>query len=181
MPKIYGIRALNGSVYIYIGSTKHEVQKRFEEHLYQIKSDIHINKHFARKARKIGLDNLVVDVIEECPEDVRFVREHDLINDYLKNGHPLTNIRLAPWELEARTKYDEYELKPHHMKMIAYAAKHDLLRTGDKLHDLFAEALEQNARHIFNKHFDEFCQQYLEVVGQPYVSEEIDNEEACFH
>jgi hypothetical protein len=93
---IYGIRAKGAADPFYVGSSKQSAQTRFYGHLREIRNNKHKNPHFANKAKKIGLENIEVYEIERVTRESQFVREHEIINEYLVQGIYLTNIRLAP-------------------------------------------------------------------------------------
>ena len=93
---IYGLRGPNASRYFYIGSTRHAPEDRFSAHKSLARTGKHYNRHLMHTMRKIGIDTIACDVIETCPAAQQFEREHQLINEYLANGHSLTNIMLTP-------------------------------------------------------------------------------------
>lgn len=72
---IYGLRASNSSQFFYVGSTKRDLQWRLGKHKNHVISGLHRNPEFTRRAREIGLDNIVIELIEEVDQDQRFQRE----------------------------------------------------------------------------------------------------------
>lgn len=92
MGYVYGLRGKDDSQYFYIGTTKFSPEKRLKQHLYSVSTDANNNKHFVNKVRKIGMSNIVVDVIETCANSERFEREEFWIKKYLSDGIKLTNL-----------------------------------------------------------------------------------------
>lgn len=100
---IYGLRARDSKTYFYIGSTKFTAEYRLRQHLDYIRTGHQTNRHLAHTVRKIGPDNIVVDVIEEVSPEDRFEREKEIIEAYVRQGNELTNLiynGYAPYETE---------------------------------------------------------------------------------
>lgn len=95
MTHIYGLRAADSDTYFYIGSTKRLPKYRLKQHLTSIRMGKNGNGHLVRKVCLVGPENVVIDVIEECDDDVRFEREYFWIQHYLQNGVSLTNMVLS--------------------------------------------------------------------------------------
>lgn len=72
---IYGLKAKDATDYFYVGSTKRDLAWRLGKHKNHINSGLHRNPEFTRVAQEIGLDNLVIELIEEVEQDQRFQRE----------------------------------------------------------------------------------------------------------
>lgn len=71
---IYRItNTINGK--IYIGSTKHLVQKRWDRHKRYLRGNYHINRHLQNAWNKYGPDVFLFEVIEMCEPEVQFERE----------------------------------------------------------------------------------------------------------
>jgi len=91
MSVIYGLRAKDSDQYFYIGSTRHTANRRLSGHLSAIRHGTKRNRHFVNKANKVGLDNIVVDVLEETTREQQFEREKWWIQDMLAQGVNLVN------------------------------------------------------------------------------------------
>lgn len=89
---IYGLRASDSDVYFYIGSTKFAAEYRLQQHIDYIKCGRQTNRHLAHTMRKIGFENVVVEVIEEVAAEDRFDREREIVVDHLRRGVGLTNL-----------------------------------------------------------------------------------------
>ena len=59
---------------VYIGETIRTVEMRWKQHLQRAK-DKSRQEHLYRAMRKYGVENFVVEEIEECKDDIRFERE----------------------------------------------------------------------------------------------------------
>lgn len=94
MAIVYGLRAKDSSDYFYIGCTKRPLSVRFQQHIRDIKARRHLNNHLIHKANKIGLDNIIADVLEETTDADKFEREQYWIDKHIKDGVKLTNIVL---------------------------------------------------------------------------------------
>jgi len=93
---IYGFKTNDCEVF-YIGSTKNTKEYRFKQHIELIKNNSHYNKHLANKVKKLGIENVFAIELETVELDRQFTREHELIQQYTKNGIRLTNIVHTPW------------------------------------------------------------------------------------
>lgn len=98
---IYGLKTKDTD-YFYVGSTKHEPNHRLAQHLYNIRYNYTKNKHFRNKISQLGVENVVVEVIEKVVLDQRFIREYFWIEKIISDGTNLTNIIRS---------YDEYVCK----------------------------------------------------------------------
>lgn len=77
---VYQIRNLiNG--HLYIGSAKN-LCTRFRSHFARLRRNNHVNKHLQAAYNKYGADNFIFEVIEYCPEEVRFNIEQYWIDKY---------------------------------------------------------------------------------------------------
>lgn len=77
---IYGLRANDSEHFFYVGSTKRDLEWRLGKHKNHVISGLHRNPEFTRRAKEIGLDNIVIQLIEEVDQDQRFQRESYWIN-----------------------------------------------------------------------------------------------------
>lgn len=93
---IYGLRAASSNQYFYIGSTRQSLKDRFDGHKSLARTGKHYNRHLMHTMRQIGIEHVICEPIEACPVADQFQREHDLINQYLAEGHALTNLKLTP-------------------------------------------------------------------------------------
>jgi len=91
MAVVYGLRAKDSDQYFYVGCTKHTAERRLAGHLEAIRNKTMRNRHFVHKAKKIGLENIVADVLEETTEADRFSREEWWIKHLLASGAKLVN------------------------------------------------------------------------------------------
>lgn len=92
MAFIYGLRAKEDDRYFYVGSTKFEIEHRLSQHLYEVVNGTHMNPYFLNKAKKIGIDNIVSEVLEEVDEALRYTKETDWIQRLFDADHPLVNF-----------------------------------------------------------------------------------------
>jgi group I intron endonuclease len=60
---------------IYIGRTKHNIAERFKQHVRESKQSVSSFSYFKRAIRKYGVENFVVELIEQCNPDVAHERE----------------------------------------------------------------------------------------------------------
>ena len=68
---------------IYIGETTRSLNKRWNEHKHQSLVKGHgYNYHLHCAIRKYGIENFKIEIIEECPDEQRFIREHYYIVEY---------------------------------------------------------------------------------------------------
>lgn len=93
---IYGLKTKDCEVF-YIGSTKHTKEARLKQHADLITTGKHYNKHLANKVLKLGIHNVTAVELETVPIERQFDREHELIQQYIKDGASLTNIVHTPW------------------------------------------------------------------------------------
>lgn len=77
---IYGLRSKDATEFFYVGSTKRELGWRLGKHKNHCVSGLHRNPEFTRVVKEIGVDNIVIDLIEEVNQDERFQRERYWIN-----------------------------------------------------------------------------------------------------
>lgn len=184
MAFIYGIRAKDSEEYFYIGSTKHPIEHRLRQHLDQIRRGLNRNHHFVHTVNKVGESNLVIEVIEECPDDDQFVREYEVIHEFVGKGIRLTNVKLAHGDYAAlrlqaeRDYYDNYELTPRHVYAFLDAYENGVERTGDSLGDHLAEFIEASVKVIFEKRLDEFKAHIPEIMREHFDEQEADRQTA---
>lgn len=112
---IYGLRAADTDQYFYIGSSRQPPAKRFNDHLSLARNGKHYNRHLMHKMRKVGLDAIALDTIATCTRSEQFELEHQIINDHLQRGHPLTNIRLIPHEAKTAATTPPHYFTPEHL------------------------------------------------------------------
>lgn len=72
---IYGIRNKLTDKYIYVGSTKHSIEHRYNQHVTKIKRGSHENKHLQHLMLQDRIDNFAVELIEIVDEEIRANRE----------------------------------------------------------------------------------------------------------
>lgn len=106
---IYGLRAKNSTELFYVGSTKFLPDDRLKAHLYEVETGTHKNKHFANKVKKIGLSNVVVDILEEVTEVDRWRKEQERIANLVRSGVKLTNRIHNGVNFEISDAVAEYE------------------------------------------------------------------------
>lgn len=119
---IYGLRDKDLSDYFYVGSTKRSPSIRFRQHLGSARRRQTINKHLEAKILKVGVDSVVLDVLEETPSEGRSVCEYSWITKLRAQGCSLTNIQLSEEEARARCqkesdwqRYLDSILTPEHV------------------------------------------------------------------
>lgn len=88
---IYGLKEKDADTYFYVGSTKFQPEKRLKSHIYNIKHKLHLNKHFMNKVKKIGFDNVFLDVLQTTTKERRWMVEKQWIELLVKKGHQLVN------------------------------------------------------------------------------------------
>jgi hypothetical protein len=167
MACIYGLRAKNSFLYIYIGSTKYTAMERWKKHQEYIRLGYNRNRHFVNAINKIGVENIAVDVLAECEPSQQFTIEYQLLEQYRALGHPLTNIVYSGSEyaLEAQVAlYQDYPLRPDHFVTIFDAYFVSLPRTGYWLHDMLCDEIEAIAKYLIDKHFDKYVQMFGECL-----------------
>ena len=73
---------------IYIGSS-FDIKKRWRDHNWYLKNEIHHNPHLQSSWKKYGSTNFIFEVVEECSVDDILDRERHYINEYdvLDNRH----------------------------------------------------------------------------------------------
>lgn len=92
MAIVYGLRDKKKKEYFYIGCTRKSVHTRLSEHLAMIRTGYKKNRHFVNKVNKIGVSNIVADVIEVTSNGMQFEREEYWIKYFLGIGYKLVNI-----------------------------------------------------------------------------------------
>lgn len=181
MAYVYGLRAIDGAEYFYIGSTKNTLQRRLRQHLDAVRLGQHKNTHLINKVKKVGVENVVIEPILECADGVRFIREYEEIRAHIKRGVKLTNIRVDETHFEwlrAQEEFDEFILLPHHIHTIVDAFEYGLKRGTHDLANKFMELVETMSVHIFENHFNEFMDTIHEVMANAYEQPESDRQAA---
>lgn len=89
---IYGIRSRVNADPFYVGSTIKTIEERFNQHISQVRRRSHCNSGFTQQAHIEGLDNCIVECLEETVESQRFNREYHWIQTLRSRGVSLTNI-----------------------------------------------------------------------------------------
>lgn len=76
---------------VYIGETIRPISKRWSQHIKKAK-DLEINGHLQNAIRNYGIDNFHIEIIEECLDKDRFIRERYWISYYdsYRNGYNST-------------------------------------------------------------------------------------------
>lgn len=68
---------------IYIGETIRSLNKRWNEHKSQSLNEGHgYNYHLHAAMRKYGIENFIIEILEECKDENRFEQEHYYIMKY---------------------------------------------------------------------------------------------------
>lgn len=76
---VYKITNLINSKF-YIGSSSRNLLERFNKHQYQLKSNIHTNKHLQSSYNKYGIENFKFEILEYCSRDTCIEREQFYID-----------------------------------------------------------------------------------------------------
>lgn len=76
---------------VYIGKSNN-INHRWFSHVADLKKGKHSNKDMLRDFQKMGVGAFVVEVIEECAEDVLPQREWYHMTDYHDKGYKLYNV-----------------------------------------------------------------------------------------
>jgi hypothetical protein len=184
MAFVYGLRADGDAEPFYIGSTKNPVERRFKQHLDDIRTGRNKNTHLVRRARKIGADRIVCDVIEECSNADRFEIEYATIRKALDRGVKLTNIIVAQRDFEIRRlteEYDNYEILPRHIEAILNAVENGLRRDEDSLLNKMRELIESLAHDLIFNHTEETRGLVMEVMAANYDHEEAERQTTGIH
>lgn len=95
---IYGLKGVGETDYFYVGSTKHSLKNRLYAHLYAARTFTGPNRHLLQKIRKVGVDNISIDLIEIVGSDNRIEREYYWINKLINDGVGLVNILTTPYD-----------------------------------------------------------------------------------
>jgi len=66
---------------IYVGQSK-DVELRLYAHKNKLKKNKHHNKHLQSAYNKYGISNFIFQIVEECPEQLRDVRERFWIDEF---------------------------------------------------------------------------------------------------
>lgn len=88
---IYGLRRKDSEVFIYVGSA-FDSQARFKSHLSHLRSISHCNLKLQIEADSFGIELLESVQLASVSVEHRFTVEYDIIESFIKEGHPLTNI-----------------------------------------------------------------------------------------
>ena len=80
MPYIYKITNINTNK-VYIGKTSRTIQERWKEHCKQFNQDA-LNRPLYNAMKKYGVDNFLIEVVEECDESILSIREQYWIDAY---------------------------------------------------------------------------------------------------
>lgn len=104
---IYALRERAADKPFYIGSTLYP-NKRLADHLAAVQNGTNANRHFCNTVRKIGLDRVVMDVVEIVPKEARWDAEVDWIKRTVGQGVNLTNRYHNGFEYTERRKVEEY-------------------------------------------------------------------------
>lgn len=91
---IYGLRAVDTDTYFYVGSTKRSLSHRLSQHLGNLR--LNRNLWFVSTFYQIGIENVVIDLLETVPKSNQFQVETRWIKRLLAEGHHLTNLLLNP-------------------------------------------------------------------------------------
>lgn len=113
---IYGLRHKDSDKYFYIGSTKHDIQRRFEQHRAYTSLGYNRNRHFCNKVNQLGWDNIEIDLLTQCDPDKRHEVEYEYINNFRDNGHPLTNILYNHDYEPTQDIGDDFKLEKRHIE-----------------------------------------------------------------
>lgn len=92
MAIVYGLRPRDSDQYFYVGCTAKSADARLKQHIDAIRLNNNSNRHFVRKAKKVGLDNIAVDVLEQVPDGQQFECEIRWIKEFVQSGVKLTNL-----------------------------------------------------------------------------------------
>lgn len=65
----------DGDERVYIGKTRHKLNKRRNSHIQMIKRGIHTNRHLCEALHKYGQDAMVVEALETCSHELSCERE----------------------------------------------------------------------------------------------------------
>lgn len=72
---------------VYIGKTEESVEKRWKEHVLDSRKDCLLNRPFYNAIRKYGIDNFIVETIEEVNDNLLEEREIYWIDYYQSYVH----------------------------------------------------------------------------------------------
>ena len=83
----------------YIGKTEQTVEKRFKEHISDARNKAHMDRPLYRAIRKYGIENFIIETLEECDNAVE--REVFWIKHYNTFGNSGYNATIGgdgkPW------------------------------------------------------------------------------------
>lgn len=166
---IYGLRSKSSKLYFYIGSTKFSKSYRLDQHINDIKKNRNNNHHFCNKALKIGLQNIVSDVLVTCSESNRWQTEDNWINYFLALGHPLTNhYHNSEFVSVSKVKspYENYEVTLEHFEGMLRALSGGFKPNGDEVHDGLLKVLVSLSEHLLNNHPDKLLDSISELSNE---------------
>lgn len=159
MAFIYGLRAKGDDRYFYVGSTKLEIERRLSQHLHEVMNGTHMNPYFLNKAKKIGVDNIVSEVLEEVDEALRFTKETDWIQGLFDANHPLVNFchnpdRYHRVRTEAIDPYTPQKLLMGYLELdnpapVARDPRNQRIMNG------LRQVVSDTIKHMLNKYPDE--------------------------
>lgn len=99
MAIVYGLRDKNSATYFYVGSTKYTTAHRLRQHLDNVRNNRNRNAHFTNKAKQIGVDNIVADVLETVADSQQYDSEERWIRSLTLQGVYLTNLVYNGYEI----------------------------------------------------------------------------------
>lgn len=167
---IYGLRDKSSDRYFYIGSTRKILRARLTEHLGNMRRGTHTD-YFSNAARKIGVENIVIDLLDTVTAADRFTREYEIIQIYRAEGHRLANVMHTSADerryhkssctlaLRSLTALDFWRM----MNVLEFEQPHFGHPTHDRLQD--------GIRSMFKMHADDVRAVGLKTLGK--------NAEAC--
>lgn len=171
MAYVYGLREREFAQYFYVGSTKFEVEYRVSQHLYEVEHGTHANAHFLNKVNRIGLSNVVFDILDEVNEEMRYICESDWIDKLLNDGHPLVNWCYNPDRFtrvitEADDPYTPQKLLLGYLTVLdSQPSKAQDSRDQWLLNDLH-KIIEDTIRHMLKEYPDETWKDLLYAARQ---------------
>ena len=167
---VYGLRESKSKFYFYVGSTKKNKAHRLQAHLQDSINRRHPNRHLQNKINKVGVKNVVIDVLVTCDEISRWEIESRWIKYFNSLGHPLVNImhnddHVRGFHTVAENVVD-VEIDLTHIELVVRVLEGAYQPTGDSLHDMILQCLTDTCIHILHKHPQELLQHVDELTDE---------------
>jgi hypothetical protein len=171
MSIIYGMREICKDEYFYVGSTKHSLRHRLQQHKDYMRLGYNKNRHFTNKIKQVGWVNVALDILQECDLQHQFDVEREWIDLLKTSGHPLTNIKHAD---EFPKQFPQMEINLQHVIDFVDIHNGNILPSGDVLHDKLLHTASRIVDHLFDNHYDVFEEIASALIDETLKHETVD-------